>query len=848
MFRNIMDFYTNFSLMGNNVYLRGIKNSQRILEKIPYNPYLFVTSKDHESKYSSIYDKKVERIDFETPSEARKFIETYKDVASFEVYGSTKFAYTYIFDQYKHKEIEFDISLINIVYLDIEVASDEGFPNIQKADKPVTAISLKKGNKYIVLGCGDYVAENENIEYFKCKDEHALLSSFLKIWQTPSWCPDVISGWNIEFFDIPYLVNRIEIVLGEGESKKLSPWGILEESNIESRGRTQQSFIPLGVSVLDYVQLYDKFTYVKRESKKLDYIAKVELKEQKLDYSEYGSLLELYKNNHQKFIQYNLRDTELVSRLEDKLKLIELVLSMSYDAKVNYNDVMGTVKQWEIICHNYLLERNKVVPMFKHKRSDRVIAGGYVKDPIPGSYNWVVSFDLTSLYPHLIMQYNISPDTYVGMFEEETDPEFAVNRLLNGYMDTMQIDDDVSVAANMSTYRKDKEGFLPALMDKFFKARDAYKDAMKAAKKQLIACDKSDINEVKRLENEISRLNNLQMSKKIQLNSLYGALANEWCLFFDTRFAEGITMSGQLSVKWVERDLNMYLNKLLKTTGTDYIISIDTDSAYINLESFVKLASKDKTYSDKEIVNMLDKFCEKVLQSVINDSFEKLHIYMKSYQNKMHMKREAIASKGIWMAKKRYILNVFNNEGIAYDPPELKITGIEAVRSSTPEIVRDLIKKTISVSMNSSEGDMQKMIENAKNEFFKRDFDEIAFPRGVNNLEKYTDAATIYSKGTPLHVRGSLLYNTLLEKRGLADKYEKIFEGSKVKFSYLKLPNPIKENVIAAPEGVLPKELGLDQYIDYDLQWQKSFSEPMDSILKSLGWSSEKTFNLEEFF
>jgi DNA polymerase elongation subunit (family B) len=828
--------------MGNNLLIRGVENSVRFAKKIPCKPYLFLPSQDVSALYQTIHDKKVEKINFDSPREARDFIKTYEDVAGYEIYGSDKFQYVQINDMYKGA-VEYDPTLINVIYMDIEVASDAGFPDIQKADKEVTAITLRKNDEYVVFGCKDFISPNEKIKYFKCKDESTLLTSFLKIWNTKQWSPDVITGWYIEFFDIPYLVHRIRNVLGEEVAKTLSPWGVLEESKIFTKGREQQSFTPLGIAVLDYISLYDKFTYEKRESKKLDYIAKVELGKEKLDYSEYGSLLELYKNNFQKFIEYNIRDVDLVFELNEKLRLIELVFAQAYDAKVNYRDVFGTVKPWEIIIHNYLLDQRRVVPQFKFKPVTHTIAGGFVKEPVPGSYDWVVSFDLTSLYPSLIMQYNISPDTIVDTYEVTEDIEI-VDRFLNKSID---IPENLSLAANMTTYRKDKEGFLPALMSKVFEDRKKYKNQMIEAKQKLVIAKKENKDEdVLILKKEISRLDNLQMAKKIQLNSLYGATSNQYFLFFDTKYAEAITFSGQLSARWIAKSLNIYFNNILKTNELDYVIAIDTDSVYLNFGSFVNKVCKNKT--NIEIVKILDKFCKEKIDPFLAQEYEKLFSYMNAFQNKMHMKREAIASRGVWTAKKRYILNVYDNEGVLYDKPELKITGIEAIRSSTPEFMRDLIKETISYAMNSSEQEMQDMVAEKKKKFYNSPFDVVSFPRGVNGLDLYSDSSTIYKKATPIHVRGSLLYNYYLKENALGDKYTPIYEGDKIKFVYLKKPNSIKENVIAAPEGVLPKEFKLDGFIDYDVQWEKSFEEPIANILQHMGWKTEKNYSLEEFF
>jgi DNA polymerase elongation subunit (family B) len=294
------------------------------------------------------------------------------------------------------------------------VDADQGFPDITTADKEITAITMKKNDMYIVLGCGEFVTDNEKIKYIRCKDEHELLLKFLDVWRSKWFSPDLITGWNVEGFDIPYIVNRIRRVLGHNMAKKLSPWEILEERTIQFMGREQQVFIPVGISTLDYLQLYKKFSFTNQESYRLDHIAFVELGERKMDYSEYDSLFGLYKNDFQKFIEYNIKDVDLVDRLDEKLKLIEQVFAIAYDGKVNYQDAFTSVRMWDVIIHNYLLNQRIVVPQLRVGNKDGQIIGAYVKDPKKGMHKWVVSFDLNSLYPHIIMQYNISPETYIG--------------------------------------------------------------------------------------------------------------------------------------------------------------------------------------------------------------------------------------------------------------------------------------------------------------------------------------------------------------------------------------------------------------------------------------------------
>jgi DNA polymerase elongation subunit (family B) len=677
-----------------------------------------------------------------------------------------------------------------------------------------------------VFGCGKFKTDDLNTHYVECKDEYELIQKFLSCWQALDL--DIVTGWNIEFFDIPYLVNRIKLLFNDKEAKRLSPWKILDEKIIEFRGKENQSYNPFGLSVLDYYQLYRKFTFGNQESYKLDFISQIELGEKKIDYSEYGNLLELYKNNYQKFIEYNIHDCVLVDRLDDKLKFLEQVMALAYDAKVNFQDTMTTVRSWDIIIHNYLLEQGIVIPQFKKQPDFDSLVGGYVKEPKIGLSNWVVSFDLNSLYPHLIMQYNISPETFVTRL-----PNFdKIDILLNGNWST---NCPHAIAANGCIYRKDKQGFLPALMEKMYNDRVIYKKKMIEAKQRY--------EKTKSVEDEklIARFHNMQMAKKIQLNSAYGALGNQYFRWFNFNHAEAITTSGQLSIRWIEKKVNLYFNKVCRTNGVDYVIASDTDSIYVTFEKLIPSGS-----NELEAVKLIDQFCEKKIQPYLDSCYDELAGMMNAYQQKMQMKRETIANKGIWKAKKMYILNAWNVEGVQYEKTKLKIQGIEAVRSSTPYACRENIKKALEIIMNEDEAALHKFIMSFREKFMTLPFEDVAFPRGVKGMAKYKDASAIYKSATPIQVKGSLIFNHMLKKHNLKS-IPPIMDGDKIKFAYLKTPNPIGETVIATADYI-PAEFNLDKYIDRDIQFSKAFLEPLKSITEVIGWEVEQRSTLEEFF
>ena len=616
---------------------------------------------------------------------------------------------------------------------------------------------------------------------------------------------------------------------------KMSPWNYVNAERIQLGQKNQQYWNMLGISVLDYFDLYKKFTYVRQESYKLNYIAKVELGESKLD-NPYDTFKEFYTNDYQKFVEYNIQDVELVDRLEDKMGLIDLCLTMAYDFKVNYTDVYSQVRCWDTLIYNHLHKKKIAIPPREDHDKATQFEGAYVKDPQLGLHKWIVSFDLNSLYPHLIMQYNNSPETYVGVEPKNV----GVENYLNQKYNTKWLKDkDVTIAPNGAMFRRDKLGFLPELMKKNYDARVIFKKKMIKAKQEY---EKTKDPLYKK---EIARCHNIQMAKKISLNSAYGAIGNQYFRYFEKNQAEAITMGGQLTIRWVEKDINKFMNKVLGTENKNYVVASDTDSIYLRLDELVQKTCKNKT--PQQITDFLDKAAEEKIQKVIDKSFENLAEYVNAYEQKMFMKREAIANKGIWIAKKRYILNMFDEEGVRYEYPKLKVMGVEAVKSSTPEVCRGKIKEAIRVIMNQNEDDLIKFVADFKTQFKNLSPESVAFPRSCNNLEKYVDTSMIYKKGTPIHVKGSLIYNHYLHKHNLETRYPVIKEGDKIKFLMLRLPNSVKDTVISF-STYLPREFKLKQYVDYDGQFEKTFTDPLQFILNAINWKLEKEATLEAFF
>ena len=834
-----MSFYTCVNRFGNKMLYRGYNdNGERVQTKVPFKPTMYLQSTKSEGVWKAFDGSSVEPIELDSMSEATDFIKKYEDIDNFKIHGNNNFVAQFIQDKFPGV-IKYDLKKIEVGNIDIEVASDDGFPEPGQANYPIISIAYKSSNNniYYVWGLDSYDSSKSQLEldgalirYVRCAGESDLILKFLTFWMHN--CPDIITGWNIRFFDIPYMVNRTTRILGEETVKKFSPFGITKYRQINVKGKNLDAYEIYGVQQMDYFDLFQKFgySYGTQASYTLDHIASVVVGEKKLSYAEHGSLHTLYKNDYQKFIDYNILDVQLVDKIDKQTGLMNLALTVAYKGGVNYMETFGTTSIWDSIIYRHLSQQKIAIPpaVRKHKEP---YPGGYVKDPIVGMSKWITSFDLNSLYPNLIVQYNMSPETLLSDPGDFT--ASGVDYYLENDIDPELRERDVSVAANGSMYRKDKRGVMPEIIIGLYDERRAVKNDMLKLQKDY---EKGKTSELSR---EINRLENTQMAIKILLNSLYGALGNAYFRYFDMRIAEGITLSGQLSIKWAEKAMNEAMNSILKSDGVDYVIAMDTDSLYVNMEPLVNAVNP------KDPVKFIDQACEQKIVPILAKAYDKMFTQMNAYDNRMVMAREAIADKGIWMAKKRYILNVHNNEGVQYAQPKLKIMGIEAVKSSTPQVVRDKFVKAYQLMLNSTEAELQKFVADFFEEFKSLRPEEVSFPRGVSDIEKWEDRHTVYKKGTPIHVRGALLYNQQLKKANLSQ--EAIKNGTKVKFCYMKMPNPLMENVISFT-NFLPEEFALNQYVDYETQFNKTFKEPLKLVSDAIKWELEYVNSLEGFF
>lgn len=838
-----MFFYTSVFKKGNYIYFRGIKNGKRINHKVLFQPSLHVLSSNRNTptKFRSIKGEPLEQIKFSSIKEAQEFVNSYKSIENFPIFGNTNFVYQFISRLFP-ETIQFDIKQVSLISIDIETTVNYGFPDPRIAAEEVLLITIDNFNtgKLTTFGCTPFETKKQNHQYILCANEKELLSKFIDFLKSDY--PDIITGWNVQLFDIAYLSSRIIRVLGEDKLKECSPFQHISTREVPfATGRTQLAYDWSGISTLDFLDLYKKFSYKTVENYKLDTIAKEELGDEKVKHP-YSSFKEFYTKDWSLFVDYNAHDAVLVNKLEEKMGLVNLILTMAFDAKCNFTDIYSSVRTWDCILYNYLLKQNIIIsnPSPIDESLDRQIMGAYVMEPNPGFYDWVVSFDATSLYPSIIMTWNMSPETLVQGEKYLADEEKSIVSLINREvsLDNL-VEKNYTMTANGQCFTRTKKGIFPELIEFYFAARQTAKKAM------LKAQDEYEKTKDPKYISQIATLNSKQMAAKILMNSLYGAMGNIHFRYYDIRIAEGITMTGQLIIRSVGKKLNEYINKRCNTNDYVYSFYSDTDSTYFTLGPFVNDQLKDK--SKREIVQYIDKFCTEKIEPTINAECKEIGKYLNVHTQKIKFKREVIADRGIWIAKKRYALNVYNAEGVEYTTPKVKVLGMEIVRSSTPPLARTILKTAVNLALTSTEEAFQSFIQDAENEWYTCTPEEISFPRGINGLSKYTDSNSIYKLGTPVHVKGALIYNHYVKEKGIENTHRLIEEGDKIKFVYLSRPNTLNADVITFVDSI-PPELNVLRHVDYDKMFEKIILNPLTSLATKIGWSVRQSYTVEDLF
>jgi len=808
------------------------------------------------------------------------FIQEYNDRLS--IYGNIDPIYQYIYKHYGQQKDFYNLKNIRTFYIDIEIYSNDGkFPDPSEADHEINAITIKdsRTKKIYTFGLKPYeiastVLEKEfndidikfdkkDVCYKHCEDEEQLLEYVVKMFQKLK--PDVITGWNSKLFDMPYLTNRINNILGISYVRKMSPINSAK-AKTHYVNKKEIDYFDINITNLDYIDLYKKFTYITRESYTLDFISETELGARKVKFD--GTLNDLYDDNNQLFIDYNIKDVELVYQLNEKMQLIELAFTLAYETGITFDDVFGTLVVWDVLMYNKLKKQNKeIIP--KKKNSIKIpYPGAFVKQPKIGKHENLTMFDLNSLYPNLAIGHNMSTETKVeyddipqeikdnilSKFESSVEYETPtikksfwnkikgfINRFIKRRVYDKDIKDsnwvfnhfnklvlndkidlsllkkhDLSMTPNLKFWRRNKQGIIGEAMEEKYNLRVATRKLMfdEKDKKLLVSFHLK------------------QMALKILINSGYGAFANNYFRYFDIDVAEGITTSGQLTIKYVEQEV------VKRLKGMVYSVYCDTDSVFFSCTNMINKIKKkypNKEFTKKQTVQLVEKYSKEKIEPMIKTVLDELQDKLNYYKNTMVMGNELIGDVGIWVKKKKYVVRKWIEDGYWLDKPELKVTGIEIVRSSTPQVVRTKLKEILWDLFDNDKDYLIKDLKEYKKEFFNMSVDKISFPRSVNNLEKYQDDEKIYGLRTPIHVRGSLLHNWYINKHDM-DYVIPIYSADKIKFIYLKVPNVMNNENVFSFKGEFLDYFKLSEYIDYQVQFEKAMLTPVNILTTAIGY------------
>lgn len=915
--------YVFYDKRKNKILCWEYENNEKVLNTFDPPLKFYILSNDQNSEYKTIFGNPAKVIECKNWFLYKQEIEKYKskgyDLFESDVPIETKF----IIEHYLGMDLK--IPILDTYFLDIEVHSEDGFPNPNDADYPIRIITIwsTKEKKFFIFAEKDFnskflIDNNESFEKFIYSNEEILLKEFLNFIHNKH--PDIISGWNSNGFDIPYIVNRCRKLFGFETNEKnqvikdgaglLSPVEIVYSRRVPiSKYKFEERYVIVGINLLDYMEIFQNYTFSEQESWKLSYIAQKEIGESKIEYE--GSLSDLYKNNWQQYVEYNIQDVRLLKKLDEKKKFLNILVSFCYGCRVPFEFFVKTTKVLDGAFLSKLAEEKIVLPDVKRKenndskndehtnkeeKEDTKYIGGYVKDPEPGLHDWVVSFDATSLYPSIMMGWNISPETKVAVIDKRyvknlikcikdksLNDDTEIN--IHGKIITIRkladiiLKNNYCLAANGCIYRTDKIGVIGKFVKEWFDKRKEYKKKMLKAKEE-------------HNYEKVDEYDGLQHNYKILINSVYGYLGTPHSRLYDYDNAVAVTMTGRLitttciesidaffkSDKWIQ---SKFYNESNKKPIEKTVIYGDTDSLYISFSRILDSLGYNYKNKDEEVVKNFILFNiekqnkdffnnwtkedkeknEETADSLINLVSklinQKMELLTKKYcnlpKNTIHFKREAIASKALFLnAKKHYAMWVINSEGVEIEEKNrLKLVGIEVVRSSTPQFAREYLKDLIQLIL--LDGNYDKVCDYLQKifvKFNKASPDEIGFPSSVNNLEEYLIKYKKNGgfKSTPMHIRAAILYNSLIQKdENLKRKYDFIKSGDKIKFMYI-IPNSLWEENVFAWKDKYPKDISLQNFIDREEQFKRSIISPISSIFSVLQWNipNFKTHSLSE--
>lgn len=922
-------FYENIVKIDKRYYERVFDTETKVstFNKIEVQPKVYVPAVNGE--YSYFLDKSLRLTEkqFSNEGEMNNWCKTMKD-AGLPFYGKTTPKYQYVRDRffYNDKVYVNNDHQMRVWQIDIEVSQEFGFPYPHESKAPVTLIQFHDNfdDRYYVIGYKDIEGlENpkdtervleynkkynfpENTTYLKVNDELEMFRYFIKLIKVKN--PAIWSAWNGALFDYPYLINRM-VKLGLNKNE-LSPLQSCNCTYSKESGSDNYTTEIAGIYLLDLMELYKKFTFTPQTSYSLNNISKEELGAEKVEYSEFDNLDELMVKDYNTFVRYGIVDVELTKGIDEKLNLINLVKSIAYKMGICLDDALGTVKPWGTYINNVAYNEGHILPNDGNKNVSQHIKGAWVADPVVGKHNWVVSFDWASLYPSIIRWCNFSPETWIPtnklplellelkktwfvddedlLIDKVDEIVEKISPLLEKY--------DVSVGINGSFYRREEIGLIPRLIKQLYAERKASKKEMFVYTQQIQDLKKNggSVAEIKQAENMEAFYNTQQMTQKILLNSLYGALANEYFCLFNAEIAAAVTGNGRYTNKTMAYAVNDMLKaKLPLPPRKEYLIYGDTDSFYLTLDNFVKAKSAKGTLEFEDKINFCDNVCEKVIQPYINELTSKIGKSLNIVEaGPMAMDREIIADSGIFIAKKRYIARVLDTEGVRLKEPKKKIMGLEIVRSSTPKFCRKYLKDSIDILLDGDEESLQEWVSDVKIKFFDSPIEDISRVTGVNKISydfmvkdgirtKIVDGKKVpvfkvlypdlspkqvgfnYFKNQlyytspdgkaectpiPINTRSAMVHNSGIIMNDLQKDYTLISEKDKIKYCMLKLPNPTNSDVFGYLNPTIIDRLKIEKYINKDEMWERFFIQSLEIMIEPLKWSHKKKITVDEWF
>ena len=821
------------------------KEGRRIVTDCSYNPYIWIESKKPTNQ-KSLFNTDVMRRDFATQWDRNKYI---RDSGRTRVFENINCEHQFLIDMFwkEHQSDSFSQHPLKVLFIDIETYSPDAFPIPSEAKDTINVITVydSLSRRFITWGLGKMDKPVDNCDYVHCETEVILLENFLNYLERDY--PDVITGWNTEFFDIPYIINRLYNILGEDAVKRLSPVrNVFKRAIMGQFGREQDKYYIKGVACLDYLDVYKKFSQGLRESYKLDAIGQYELGEKKIDYGN-TNLSSLADDDWQTFVEYNIQDVNLIVKMEDKLRYLELLRMLAYVGCTPLESAMGTLSTITGAVIMKGREKGVVIPTFvKDSAVHQRYEGAFVGEPQRGFQENILSFDANSLYPNTMISLNLSPETKIGTITHKDDNGVTI-RHVNGqifnlkseaFMKFVQ-DEQIAISKAKVLFTQSRKGIIPEIVDRLYQQRVEIKKELKKHKLKLYKLNKTDAeyNNTKKI---IDRLDIKQFTIKILINTVYGYFGNKHAPIGDSDIARSITLTGQAVIKQSNKILREYIYELSGNDKIDPIVYNDTDSSYISIKSIVKALNIPFVDSSGKITDQVYTQAQKIEDHLNQEITKWSNKSLNSKDSRFVFKRECICDTGVFLQKKRYVLHVLDDEGIPVD--KFKYTGVEVVRSTMPSAIKPYVKKIIETMMTTKElSKTDRVFLDAYETFKSLPIEEIAFVMGVKEYDKYARKCSEFNtvKAMPIHTKAAYFYNLMIDRFNISNDYEKISNGDKIRYFYVKQPNKYGLNAIGY-KYYMPKEFKGVFEPDTELMFEKIIFNIIERFYDAVGWKMKQ--------